>query len=351
MILRNVEKPATGKWICTHPFEWLEVHRGGVLFLCCPAWLKRSIGILGEVPLEQLWNGVLAREIRQTVTNGSFHRCNPRRCPRLRARKAPVQRLTQLPEGPVRQVVQAGQVRLPYGPRHLNLCFDDHCNLICPSCREATPSRTAKEKGAVHRLAEAVEWELAPQARSLSLSGHGDPFAAPAYRWLLERVDGQRWPRLERIHLHTNGIGWTESAWERWSHLHGLVRSAEVSIDAATAETYHRNRRGSWETLQWNLNFIAGLPLSLKISMVVQQNNYREMPAFVEMGQALGAEIYFSQLVNWGTFSRGEFVSRAVHRPDHPEHEAFLDRVKAVQGREGVDLGNLLERATALDAS
>src|SRR5206468_11023436 len=81
----------------------------------------------------------------------------------------------------------------------------------------------------------------------------------------------------------------------------------------------------------------------VKISMVVQDNNFREMPDFVRLGQRLSFDVvYFSQLVNWGTFSDEEFRRRAVHRPGHPRYREFVallqDRLFDVPI---VDLGNL----------
>jgi hypothetical protein len=52
--------------------------------------------------------------------------------------------------------------------------------------------------------------------------------------------------------------------------------------------------------------------------MVVQQKNFREMPEFVRLGQRIGVDtVYFSQLVNWGTFSDFGLRTRVVHKRDH----------------------------------
>ncbi len=76
---------------------------------------------------------------------------------------------------------------------------------------------------------------------------------------------------------------------------------------------------------------------------MAQRNNYREMPQFVDLARRLGGRVYFSQLVNWGTFSRQEFQRRAVHLPGHPEHSDFLACLKRVAAVPGVDLGNLAD--------
>ena len=80
----------------------------------------------------------------------------------------------------------------------------------------------------------------------------------------------------------------------------------------------------------WRLSFIAELrtegPLDyLEIHMTVQANNYREMPAFVELGRRHNCDrVSFHQLLDWGSFTAEEFAARAIQRPTHPEHPAFL---------------------------
>lgn len=142
--------------------------------------------------------------------------------------------------------------------------------------------------------------------------------------------------------LHSNGQLWDAAAWADLANLHPLVTTAEISIDAAGSVTYGENRRGGdFSRLLRNLDFIATLPLTLKFSCVVQRNNYRELPAFVDLGRRYGAAVYFSRLVNWGVFDRNEFSRRAVHLPDHPEHDDLCAILRRLEPLPQVDLGNL----------
>ncbi len=65
------------------------------------------------------------------------------------------------------------------------------------------------------------------------------------------------------------------------------------------------------------------------------------MADFVSLAQGFDFAVYFSQLVNWGTFRRKEFRGRAVHLPDHPEHSAFCSMLREVATQKRVDIGNL----------
>jgi len=325
---------------CTNPFEWFEVHPGGEVFLCCPAWLKVPVGNLLAEPVDAIWNGAAAAQLRRSILDGPFARCNRRRCPRLAAGSAPVCRLGAVPDAQVRSAIRERVVRLPYGPKKLNLCHDRSCNLACPSCHAG--AQAAVGEGAAARITRRIVEEAGRDAETIVLSGYGDPFASPSYRGLLQGFRHEDFPRLRRIELHTNGQLWNEAMWRSMPAVHPYVQAAEISIDAATAETYALNRRGGdFARLLRNLDFLRTLPIALKISCVVQANNYREIPAFVEWGRRCGFSVYFSQLVNWGTFRREEFLARAVHLPGHPEHAGLVAHLRRVEGVPGVDLGNL----------
>ena len=328
--------------ICTHPFAWCEIHPDGSVFGCCPAWLKTPIGNLFEQSLAEIWNGPTARGLRRNILNGTFHNCSRKRCPRLASVAPPVMALAEVADPELRAALERGQVQLPFGPKILNLCFDPRCNLSCPTCRRSPVVLDAVGRERVALLARRIVEQAAPHAEELIVSGYGDPFGSPAYRELLTAITPRSWPRLRRVGLHTNGQLWDAAAWAGLAHLQPLVTAAEISIDAATAETYTENRRGGdFDRLLRNLDFIATLAIPLKFSCVIQRNNYRELPAFVDLARRYGAAVYFSRLVNWGTFDRAEFARRAVHLPDHPEHGELLAVLRQLDGLADVDLGNL----------
>ncbi len=326
--------------LCPRPFEWLEIHPGGGAFLCCPAWLKRSVGNVLNSTLDEIWNGKVAIEIRKNVLNSTHYSCNRNRCPFLaggRDRLPEAHLLAEEVSGALKQ----GHSRLDHGPKILNLSFDRACNLRCPSCRGET-FRDEEESAEVARQVAERVLGFGGDVEMIRLSGYGDPFASPRYRNFLSSITPENFPVLESLSLHTNGQLWDEAAWRGLGELRGKVREAEISVDAATSGTYGMNRVGGcFSRLMKNLDFVSGLPVRTTLSFVVQGNNFREMPRFVSLAKRRGFRVYFSQLVNWGTFSRQEFLARAVHLPQHPEHEALIDILKSLKGAGKVDLGNL----------
>jgi hypothetical protein len=320
---------------CAKPFTWFEVLGGGQrgdVYVCCQNWLSKPIGNLERQSVAEIWNGRDAQQIRRSILDGSFRYCNRERCPFLQRIDGPVQRIEDMDDARLLEIVAQELTILPFGPRDITCCFDQSCNLSCPSCRTRLIMET-EHAGPIRDLQRKLEIEALQDARLLYITGSGDPFGSPFFRRWLQTMRRANMPNLERIHLHTNGLLWTPRIWASIpDEIRALVTSADVSIDAASPETYAVNRRGGdFATLIRRLQFISDLrikgPLEwFGINMTVQANNYREMPAFVELGRRFGCDLVaFHQIMNWGTFSAPEFAARAVHEPSHPEHVTFLE--------------------------
>jgi len=322
--------------------------------MCCPSWLETPIGNLQTQSVEEIWNGKKAQEIRRSILDGSFRYCNFSRCPFLQTVTEPVQRVEDVADEDLKAVIENQLTILPYGPREINCSYDRSCNLSCPSCREELIVET-KNRRQILDVQAKINTEALKDAHLLYITGSGDSFGSPFFREWLQTMKREDMPNLQKMHLHTNGLLWTPKMWGTISEeIQKLIKSAEISIDAATAETYSVNRRGgSFERLLKNLEFIGSLrtngPLEwLGISMVVQENNFMEMPGFVTLGKRFHADtVYFSQLVNWGTFSDEEFRKRAVHLPKHPRHKELIELIQSdIFGDPVVYLGNLTDLAT-----
>jgi hypothetical protein len=322
------ERPAEALF-CAKPFRWLDVSNHPTrasAYLCCPSWLPSIVGNALEQPVEDVWNGEAAREVRRSILDGSFRYCS-KRCPWLKTVSGPVQRVGDVTDPELRALFERRADVVESGPFAVNAAFDRSCNLACPSCRTRRIVES-EAKGPILRLQDKLSAEALHRASLLYVTGSGDAFGSPYFFSWLRRMRAADMPRLKVIHLHTNGLLWTPRTWRRIQpDVARLIRSAEISIDAATAETYAQNRvGGDWDRLMRNLEFVASLrrtgPLEyLKIHMVVQDNNYREMPAFVALGKHLGVDsVYFSRLADWRTFDGAELARRAVHHPSHPHH-------------------------------
>lgn len=331
----RARRPEAERLFCSQPFTRFEVLGGGgdrgQTFPCCQSWITKSFGNMTEASVAEVWNSKAAREFRASILDGSFRYCKADVCPYLQRIDGPVQRIEDVDDEQLLEVIRKELTLLPFGPRDIICCFDQSCNLSCPSCRTGIIMET-HHADAIRAIQQKLENEALTDARLLYITGSGDPFGSPFFRRWLQTMKRSSMPKLERIHLHTNGLLWTKRIWESIpQETRALVQSATISIDAATPETYAVNRRGgTFDALLKQLAFIAGLrrdgPLRfLEFHMTVQANNFREMPLFVELGAQHNTDrVTFHQLLDWGTFSAPEYEARAVHAPDHPLHDEFL---------------------------
>lgn len=321
---------------CSQPFTRFEVlggggHRGDV-FYCCQNWLPKSIGNLQKNSVKEIWNGEAAREIRRSILDGSFRYCDADVCPYLQQIDGPVQPVEEVEDEGLQEIIRKGTTKVPVGPSDIICCFDQSCNLSCPSCRTDVIMETV-HADAILDIQERLEDQALGEAKLLYITGSGDPFGSPFFRRWLQTMQRAKMPNLEYIHLHTNGLLWTERIWASIpEETRALIRATTISIDAATAGTYKVNRRGGdFATLLKRLAFISRLradgPLRYaELHMTVQDNNYREMPAFVDLTRRFGFDrATFHKMLDWDTFSPKEYAARAVHFPTHPEYLQFLE--------------------------
>lgn len=339
--VRKVTTGADGdlpNYICKRPFEQLDVLENST-HLCCASWLHKSVGNLSTQSVEEVWTSDAANAIRQSILDGSYRYCNKVACPEIMARTLTPR--AELENDPAWQGVLAS-------PKRVNLAYDRHCNLSCPSCRETLITSNDEVRERLDAITQRAVYPLLRVAEEAFITGSGDPFASRTFRKMLSWISPETCPNL-KILLMTNGMLFTEKEWAKFPNLKGKVQVAKISVDAATKETHELLRRGSkWEVMMENLPFIGSLVANreidaLQLVFVVQRENYKEMGAFVDLAKRIGAtSVYFERITNWGTFTQAEYESKAVFSRTHPEHEEFLTAINDDRLRDPIVLTNSL---------
>ena len=131
-----------------------------------------------------------------------------------------------------------------------------------------------------------------------------------------------------RFQLKTNGLLLSRYL-DELSILPNLTK-LEISIDAATPDTYENVRRpGRWATLLENLDYCLEVrkrySFQVKANFVVQQANYKEMLGFVDLCSKYKMSPDFTLLQDWNTFS---YNDNAVHLTGHAEYSQFISQIK-----------------------
>jgi sulfatase maturation enzyme AslB (radical SAM superfamily) len=319
------------RYACPTPFEQLDVLEKSS-HLCCRIWLKRSVGDLSTTPYDEVWSSEAATEIRASVLDGSFRYCNKLACPLISAGRLPTK--DELGASPFfADVLRRGTGETSRLPIRINLAYDPHCNLSCPSCRTGLVTSDEAVRVRLDALTQKNIYPLLASAKEVFVTGSGDPFASRTFRTLLSWISDETCPDLQVI-LTTNGMLLTEDEWRKFPNLRGKVKAIKVSLDGASKTSHELIRRRSrWDVMTQNLPFIGRLLEggeigAFAIIFVVQRDNFREMGAFVDLAGEIGAsQVIFERLINWGAFSSAEYAERAVHASSHPLHGEFLEHI------------------------
>lgn len=323
------------KYICTNPFKYTEITVNSQ-HMCCNEWM--SIDINTGKGLLDSWNSDLANQARESMLDSTFKFCNVDKCPHLS--KAAYR---DKPSGPVikktKEVVE--QLKNHKLPNSLKIVFDNACNLACPSCRvdfiRNSPEIYNKSKDILKQMDESYGKEL----KFISLSGYGDPFYSTAlFEWMCN-FDSKNYPNLEVVNLHTNGMLWNKYNWDKMKNIHPYATSAEISIDAATPDTYHIVRKGGkWDLLIKNLEFISTIDTlkTLNFSFVVQDINYKEIVLFYELIVSMfkrhkNVSIHYYKILDWGILPNSTYKEYAVWEPTHPNFNDLINYVRKLDSK------------------
>jgi hypothetical protein len=324
---------------CRNAFRRLEILEHSY-YVCCPAWLPKPAADSAQ-SLREAWNSPALQEIRKSILDGSFAFCTSACTDLAEARKGvarrgrPVQPIDQVDDPYSTDIIRSGATVLPGGPFEIAITNDRSCNLRCPSCRKHAYVEIPEHSMAkAQRILEELE-PVRGDLQVLGMLGNGDPFASKMCQAVLESISPEGYPHLN-IHIITNGQLLTSARWNALGSARPLIRAIDVSVDASSEATYALNRvGGSWPRLLDNLSFIAdlrqrGALTFFGVSMVVQANNWREMQGFVALGERLGVDrILFTAIRHWVAISGDKFRAKAVHRPGHPEYNAFINSLRS----------------------
>jgi sulfatase maturation enzyme AslB (radical SAM superfamily) len=318
-------------YVCVAPFEYLEVTNHGGIYGCCPGWMPKKLSELENVA--SVWKSDALKDVQESMLDGSYKYCSTEHCPALN------------------QLVNKGIVNTGFftpkekfkksnykGPRTINYAFDKSCNLSCPSCRTEKIMANPKEIEKIEWVMNEIETAYGDSLQRLYLSGTADPFASKSFRKLLTNFDKKKYPKVYDIQLHTNALLFNEQMWNDIKDTQRYIKTIEISIDAATKETYEIVRRGGdWDVLMDNLKFISTLPITdITLSMVVQNNNYMEMEDFYKLMTSIfkkNGKVFFKKITNWNTFSDAEFKLKEIHNPLHPEFNMFLLQLQKINNK------------------
>ena len=297
---------------CPRPFDTILIDKNGSCYACeCTAWLPQSIGNLQIKTLDEIICSPMHEHLQESIIDGTYRYCNENQCSYIRA-----------------NIVDHATTSVTY-IEHLRLAIDDSCNLRCPSCRtglifEKEGSRFNKRIEFADKINVWLQNVIHPC--TVHIGSDGDPFASHVYRYFMEHT-----PDSDQIRysILTNGL-LVDEFHNKIPHVVKRLTKLGVSVDGATKNTYEQLRLGgSWEKIQYNLNFIKELKqqfnFKFELHMVVQKDNWKEMPTILELADQFNVDVvYFNEIKDWNT---GQDIKEVRPPADSNEYNNIIKQV------------------------
>lgn len=317
---RNSATPITNT--CKVPYFSLTIDSNSNCFVCsCDGWLPIPVGHVQDFgSLDEVLNSSTAKFLQSDVDQKKFTWCAVEYCG---IKNASIEPTTY----------------------SLLLNTDDSCNLACPSCRRDSIMHSAgtvyEEK--LRDTNRILQWlEKFEHPIFITITGNGDPFASHIFRPLIQNYSPKP---TQRIGIKTNGLLIKKQL--STSPLLPNIAHMSISVDAASKQVYEDVRRpGKWEVLLENFDYLVSTDLVDKtvLQFCLQNKNYADLPAFVELCNNYGFRGLVHQLDDWGTWNttqvtepdawtvaNGTYLDQNVLDPNHPNHTNMLKVLQVVK--------------------
>lgn len=190
---------------------------------------------------------------------------------------------------------------IPDHPLHIEIGLTSYCNLHCKMCFRSVQNHSVQK----HNMSLELVQQIADQCKNMGI-------AAVA---LGEGAEGLLHPQIKEIikifsnvglldyFVMTNGILLNEDISK--ALIESKVDRLNISIDAATSDTYKRIRGADLKKLEENIDTFLKcrgsrtLPL-LRVSFVKQPGNYQEVQMFLEKWRNKADLVDFQDMVDYG---------------------------------------------------
>ena len=305
---------------CSNPFNTLHVHPASYI-TCCPSWFTNPLEVIVEGKYENLWkvwNHKKFQKLRESWLNQDDSLCSSCVLPLILGRKDPKIENYMTPV-------------MTRGPSTIVFSNDMTCNLHCWSCR--SKPIIEKRQDEIFRQTRNVLDTFHKSIRFISAIGSGDPLASPAWRKILQTFEISKYEDLE-IEIFTNGL-LIPKYWDSLSHLHSNISRIKMSVDAASKDIYEKTRLGGrFEDLEIAMKFISKLGKQFILNMVVESDNFTDIPLFIERAIKHNAtRVNLTMLRNWPDI-RGGLDNFNKKNLANPNHEKYADFIKLLESNE-----------------
>lgn len=326
-------KNVTVKHHCDIAWNTLGVNQNGNIFICeSPSWIPVFVGNLLETEnIYDILNSKAAQQIRQEILAGRYFYCNNKLCVFFDYLDKSAYTLKSDDIAPLEYKSNI-KTTVDKIPTKIIFDFDYTCNFKCPSCRTEVINwndhhiiKPTNDK-LVDRIKKEIIDKISDQPITIRWAG-GEPFMSESYIDLLDYIIASGKQNIQNI-IQTNG-SLLQQKQILVKRLLPYIKELRISFDAGTEETYKKIRvNGNWSRLidnaRWVKEVISISKYNTKLTadFVVQKDNYKEIPLFVDLCKNIGIDnINLQKMWNWGTWDQQEFDEKNIYTPTHPDYE------------------------------
>jgi MoaA/NifB/PqqE/SkfB family radical SAM enzyme len=330
-------KHYTEKSECRIPWETLGIEKNGNAYICAsPSWIPMYVGNILESNsiYDDILNSRTSLKIRQEILAGRYYYCNTRICSFFDFKDTSKYQKQPVTELDVKELEfeDSPGLHVQKIPTNLIFDFDYTCNFKCPSCRTEIHNWNADHilrpinDQLVEKIKHLIIDEIQDQPISIRWCG-GEPFMSEVYMELLRYIIASGKKNIQNV-IQTNGSLLVAKK-DLVQDLLPYISNLRISFDAGCAETYALTRvGGDWNRLIENIKFVVALikeqqfKTIVSADYVVQKNNYKDLPQFVEVCKELGIQVNIThKMWNWGTWDTETFNEMNAYHPDHALYE------------------------------
>jgi MoaA/NifB/PqqE/SkfB family radical SAM enzyme len=271
---------------------------------------------LAHVDVENLVYSVFYRILQLSTANKTFSFCSGNQCPKIGDKD-------NLAEDG--QTVSREKFELLKPQEYLwSINYDSSCNLKCITCRK---DYKTKPEPYWEEFSDMVHQTVIENIKLMPrfIIGEGEMLFSKYYQEIIFDKNPNK-----SIEILTNGILFNEQNWQKLRNKYDKV-SVNVSVDAASKETYKYVRNGNFDVLLKNLRMISELRKTgeiehFVINFTIGVFNFREIKDFVKLGKELSCDIIDLHKVRYfGIWNTDSLYTADVYDERNPHHKEFLE--------------------------
>lgn len=305
--------------MCKIVFDRVYITVDGEVRLC--SWNDVSVGNILDNTLYEIWHGEAADRLRRSFMEEKLRGCHESECPYCIQGNNSI--FCETSED-AKKVYDS----LPDTPTEIVLAYDFRCNHVCPHCRQNhfVPDKDYIEK--MKKIMANIEPYIS-NVKFFDINGGGEVFVCPEMMEMLARFKPND-PEC-KVYLETNGAMFKDN-WKKISHLSEYHLMISVTPNSFHKQTY-KYLAGRDELEKFNESFKLMKQLReenkvkfLRVTMVVQDSNFREIPEFIQNCLDHNAdEIILRPIFMWFGINQDEWFIKNVQNPGHPYHKEYME--------------------------